>query len=116
MFNGECNSCYFCSLYIIHSNHVHNFSHRKFEDFVTVCYQVMSGILVILMGLNDPMWTALGALLLGYPNQRFGLIHYITNWCIWNCNFCYVTFSSITCCMWRHSVCSQVVMVGVVLF
>ncbi|RVW72111.1 hypothetical protein CK203_054770 [Vitis vinifera] len=33
--------------------------------------QVMSGMLVIFMVLNDLMWTALGALHLGNPNQRY---------------------------------------------
>ncbi|RVW26673.1 hypothetical protein CK203_096521 [Vitis vinifera] len=33
--------------------------------------QVMSGMLVIFVVLNDLMWTALGALHLGNPNQRW---------------------------------------------
>ncbi|RXH96696.1 hypothetical protein DVH24_009200 [Malus domestica] len=35
---------------------------QKFKDFVTACNQVMNGILVILKGLGDLIWTALGAL------------------------------------------------------
>lgn len=57
---------------VVIANIVHNFSH-KFEDFVTARNQVMSGISVISVGLNGQMWTASGALPLGYANQRSGI-------------------------------------------
>lgn len=59
-------------LVVVIANIVHNFSH-KFEDFVTARNQVMSGISVISVGLNGQMWTASGALPLGYANQRSGI-------------------------------------------
>ena len=64
----------------------------KFEDFIIFCSQVMSGMLVIFMVLNDLMWTALGALHLGNPNQRYGQSTIGYQIVAWGCKLWYEYF------------------------